>query len=107
MAAATHAPDQLRAEMQALAAHGFQVREVWLDDWFDGIKAFKKVGDRCIEIWSGSENGSLSDPHHSPIVYIGEHRIAQCDSVERARRVAELRAGMVRAALAKATGGRP
>jgi hypothetical protein len=97
-------PASLRAAMLALASDGFTVREVWLDEWFDGIQATKKVGDRCIQIFSGSENGDYRDPHYPPVVYLGEQRIAECSSVERARRLATIRASIVGAAFAKATG---
>lgn len=87
MSAAKFAPEEFRAAMRALEAEGFKVSEAWLGDYFDGIKATLRVGRRCLEIWSGSENGAYEDPHCPPIVYLGDEKVASCDSLERARQL--------------------
>ena len=94
-----HTPGPQRASMQALQHEGFAVREIWLGDYFDGISATKQVGAHTVEIYSGgADDGEPTDLHYAPVVYVDERRVAgNLPSVEKAARVAEFRALMLRA----------
>lgn len=101
-----HTPGPLRAAMNNLQSKGFEVREVWIGDYFDGVNAVKRVGPHNVEIYSGNaDDGEYSDLHYAPGVYLDGRLIAgNMPSVEKAFRVADFRVTLLRAAIAKAAG---
>lgn len=75
------------AELKALEAHGWTVREVWLGEYYDGLSATKVVCDRPLVIWaSGDDNGVWSEIHYPVVVYIGHHALARDLTVDEALR---------------------
>lgn len=99
------APGPKRAAMLALQARGFDVREAWCLGEYDGLHAIKQVGPHRIEVYAGNaDDGDYGDNHYAPVVYVDDRRVASAPTVERAARIAEMRACLARAAVARATG---
>ena len=103
---AAHTPGPKYAAMQALATQGFTLREAWIDNYHDGLHTVKKVGPHRIEVYVGNaDDGEYGDLHYAPVVCVDDKVVATgIATVEKAARIADFRAAMCRAAIAKATG---
>lgn len=79
-------------ELLSLAAHGFDVREEWCGDYYDGLLATKKVGGHRIEVYTGgADNGEPSEQHYGARVYVDGKVVAEGLTVPKALRVAQMR----------------
>lgn len=105
MADATHTPCPRRADMFSLASLGFQVREAWMEGYYDGLHAIKRIGEHVVEVYVGNaDNGEYGDLHYAPVVYVDDVTVASnVATVSKAARIADFRASMLRAAIAKAS----
>ena len=102
MSAAKHTPGAARAAMLALRARGFAIREAWFRGQYDGMHAIKQVGPHRIEVYVGSADDG---GHYAPVVYLDDVAIARSvATVEKAARIADFRAAVCRAAIARAEG---
>lgn len=103
---AQHTPGPARDAMLTLVAQGFTIREAWMRGYYDGLHAIKHVGEHVVEVYTGNaDDGEYGDLHYAPVVYVDDVLVASdIASVEKAARIADFRASMLRAAITKATG---
>lgn len=79
----------------ALKADGFDVRKLYLDCYFDGVKATKTVNSKITEVYVGTDNGDI---YFTPQAYVDGEHIGEAATPEKAARMAEFRALMRKAA---------
>lgn len=96
VSAGKHTAGPLRAAFTVLGLHGFDIREVWLGDYFDGLLAVQEVAGKRIEIYAGNadDGDDGGDRFYPPVVYIGDRVEINAESLST----------LARAAIATATG---
>lgn len=80
----------IRAAFTVLGLHGFDLREVWQGDYFDGLMAVKMVDGKRVEIWAGNADDGADDGDnfYAPVVYIGSRVELQADSLSKLAQLA-------------------
>lgn len=79
----------------ALKASGYDVRKLYLDYYFDGVRATKTVNGKTAEVYVGTDNGDI---YFAPQAYVDGEHIGEAATPEKAARMAEFRALMRKAA---------
>ena len=74
-------------DFSGLTVSGYTVRELFLDGYFNGISAIKKVKDKTVEVYVGSDDGHL---YFSPIALVDDCYIGEAATPEKAARMAEI-----------------
>lgn len=81
---ATKAPS-----FQPLISAGYSINHVFLGDYFDGLNARKVVHGCVVDVYVGSDNGTL---FFAPQCYVDGKHIGEAECPEKAARIGEFRA---------------